>query len=376
MNKPVVVFALTTPVSIQLLGNRLHLLVEAGVDLHVLIGEPVVNEIPELPREAIVHVIPLKRGIDPLNDAFALTKTIRLLKRLRPNLVAAATPKASLITMLAARIVGVPVRVWEVWGAKWDGPPNEKKKMLIALDRLIGKSATDVMAVSPSLARLLQREEVVRTEPRIVGSGSTKGVDTEVFRPASPHEHSGSPTLGFVGRISRDKGISDVLELARVLRTHVPSLRLLLVGEVDATDPPLRDDLNAIANEDWIEKTGWIQDTSQYYREMNALIFPSVREGLPNVLLEASASAVPIVAYAATGSVDVIEDRVTGFLVSIGDQEGLRQQALRVLESSTLADQLGTDARVKASSKFEARKVQRLWNENYLSLLNHGPAVQ
>lgn len=368
MTKPVAVFCITTPMSIPLFGNRFHLLVEAGIDLHIVVGETVTESIPELPTEATLHVVPMTRSINPLGDLTALARMIKLQRRLRPQLVAAATPKASLVGLLAARLNRVPVRVWEVWGAKWDRDDSRTGALLRRIDRIVAHSATEIIAVSPSLADLLMREGITSCTPKVLGAGSSKGVDTDRFHPDPSRQPCTPPTIGFVGRISKDKGIDDVVTVAQQLRGNIPGLNLLLVGSVDPTDPPNPTTLEVINDANWIEVTGWVTDTSHFFRKMDVLMFPSRREGLPNVLIEAAASGVPVVAYAATGSIDAVRDEATGFLVDVGDAQAIVVKAEKLLLDSNRLSAFGKAAVRHASEHFQAQLIGGLWVNYYLEM--------
>ena len=368
MTKPIAVFCVTTPMSIPLFGNRFHLLVEAGIDVHIVVGETVTESIPELPIKATLHVVPMTRSINPLGDLTALAKMIKLQRSLRPRLIAAATPKASLIGLLAARLNRVPVRVWEVWGAKWDRDDSRKGALLRRIDRIVAHSATEIIAVSPSLAELLVLEGITACTPQVLGAGSSKGVDTDRFRPDPSRQPCTPPTIGFVGRISKDKGIDDVVGVAQQLRASIPGLTLLLVGSVDPTDPPSPTTLEVIDNAAWIEVTGWVSDTAPFFRKMDVLIFPSRREGLPNVLIEAAASGVPVVAYAATGSIDAVRDEATGFLVDVGDAQAIASKAEELLLDGNHLSALGKAAVRHASEHFRAELINELWVDHYVEM--------
>jgi len=370
MKPKTVVMAVTAPISLTLFGNRLHLLVEEGIDLHLVTGEPITVAYPEIPQQAFLHVVPMKRGIDPIGDLLAIRRFTKLLGSLQPSMVAAATPKASLIAMLAARGKRIPVRIWEVWGARWDSRRGSLAYLLRKLDRLIAKSATQIFAVSDSLAALLVKGGITESRPPVVHHGSSHGVDTRRFFPRSQSQADTPLTVGFVGRLSRDKGIEDLLKVLVPLRSRRPDIRLLLVGDVDDADPlPSETQQNIIAS-DWITITGWVPDTSPFMREIDILLFPSIREGLPNVLLEAAASGVPAIAYAATGSVDVIQDNKTGLLVPTGDRKGFLNAVEKLADEVPLRNRMSTNARTLAISHFSNSKVERSWNRRYIQTLS------
>jgi len=374
MTKPVAIFCATTPMSIPLFGNRFHLLMEAGIDLHIVVGEAVTESIPELPTEATLHVVPMTRSINPLGDITALAKMVKLQRRLRPKLVAAATPKASLIGLLAARLNRVPVRVWEVWGAKWDRDASRKGSLLRRIDRIVAHSATEIIAVSPSLAELLVLKDITACTPQVLGAGSSKGVDTDRFHPDPSRHPCTPPTIGFVGRISKDKGIEDVYNVADALRRQVPDLQLILVGDVDKSNPPSQEVVDSIHTSDWIEMTGWVPDTSPHYRGMDVLVFPSRREGLPNAILEAAASGVPVVAYSATGSVDALLQNGSGYYVDVGNSKQMMDHILRILMSPQEHSYLSTKARDFVMSRFKNSQVEDRWTNLYCSSIGQEPA--
>ena len=369
MNPNTILIAVTAPISLTLFGNRLHLLVEEGIDLHLVTGEPIAVPYPEIPQQASLHVVPMRRGIDPIGDLAALRNFTKLLGQVRPSMVAAATPKASLIAILAARGRRVPVRIWEVWGARWDSRRGFLAFILRKLDRLIAKSATHIFAVSHSLAALLVKERITETTPAVVHHGSSHGVDTRRFFPRVESDTESPLTFGFVGRLSRDKGIEDLYRVLTNLRFHHPDIRLLLVGDIDDADPLPSALQQQIDTSDWITLTGWVLDTSPFLREIDILLFPSSREGLPNVLLEAAASGVPAIAYAVTGSVDVIREGETGLLVPLGDTEALVGAVGKLVGDVALRNQMKTSARDLAIRQFKSVDVEEQWNSAYLMAL-------
>ena len=366
MTQPVAIFCVTTPMSIPLFGNRLHLLVEAGIDLNIVVGEPITESIAELPTAAKVHVVPMTRSINLVGDLIALLRMVKLQRKLSPRLVAAATPKASLIGLLAARFNRVPVRVWEVWGAKWDGRKSPRNQALMLADRIIAGSANRIVAVSRSLSELLVEERIVRSQPEVIGNGSTKGVDTLRFCPASPSGEPKNPTIGFVGRISIDKGFETLIEVASALRESIPCLTLLLVGDIDAADPPSAAALRVIDHASWLRTTGWVLDTAPYYSEIDLLLFPSLREGLPNAVLEAASSGIPVVAYDAVGTRDSVVSGETGYLVPKGDREEMLNRTQELMLNPEIRQEMGRLARQFVTSHFDARDLSDLWINYYL----------
>jgi glycosyltransferase involved in cell wall biosynthesis len=195
------------------------------------------------------------------------------------------------------------------------------------LERLATACATEVIYNSPSLLATAERERAVRRgRGRVLGAGSGNGIDAGRFATlpsrAAARTELGIPldatVVGFVGRLTKDKGIVDLVDALD--RLDAGTL-LLLVGDEEAGDPIPDATRRAIAAAPNIVSVPWMDDTRTAYRAMDVLAFPSYREGLPNVPLEAQLCGVPVVAYRATGTVDAIAPG--NVLVEIGDVAGL-----------------------------------------------------
>jgi glycosyltransferase involved in cell wall biosynthesis len=269
-----------------------------------------------------LHQIPMVRAPHPRADAVALTAWLRFLAKVKPNVILGSTPKAGLLSMVAGRMAGVPQRVFLHRGARWETESGWRRRMLMESDRLTMRSATHNLAVSRSLAELVWSQGLVNIKPRVLGSGGSKGVDRRRFKPASQRT-GGGPYLGFLGRLSPDKDLDAVLDVfAAVKRTH-PQAVLRIGGAVDADHPLGAATLSRIRSTPGVEELGAVRDAPEFLQSLDLLIFPSRREGLPNVVIEAAACGVPTVGWDVTGVRDAINQGVTGAVVPRGDVTGL-----------------------------------------------------
>ncbi len=326
--------------------------------------------------------VPMSRSITPLGDLLAALRLTRLLRRLRPDIVNAGTPKAGLLGMLAARLAGVPIRVYTLRGLRLETARGWRRRLFAAGERLASRSAHRVVCVSESLRRrYLELGLGSAARSRVLGAGSSNGVDVERFRPASGGGEeqelrrrlgvsARELLIGFVGRLTRDKGIVDLSEIFQSgpLESH-PEARLLLLGDFEPGDPvpaPLR---RRLADDPRVILTGFVDDSAPYYRVLDLLAFPSYREGFPNVPLEAAASGLPVAGYAATGTVDAVEDGTTGTLVPVGDRTALAAAIAAYLERPDLRRLHGTAGRRRAQERFARERVWELWSAEYRSLL-------
>lgn len=303
-----------------------------------------------------VHLLPMSRAITPILDLRALALWVKLLRQERPHAVVGATPKGALLSMIAARIVGTPIRIFHVWGARWDGLRGSKSNLLRAMDRLAAGCSTDVVLVSHSLAELFQKNNITGKPGRVIGRGGSKGVDTHRFTPID-RPAGRSPTLGFVGRLSKDKGIADVLTVFESCRELIPECQLKVLGRLDSAQP-IDMVTQARLRQPGVQWLGPVTDVTSHMQHFDVLVFPSVREGLPNAVIEAAACGVPTVGYDTTGVRDAVENGVTGILVPLGDVTALTHATVRAL-NPVVRQSMSRQARRFAADNFDQTVVIR-----------------
>jgi len=315
------------------------------------------------------RVIRMQRRISPMSDSLALLRWVYTLARLRPDAVIAATPKAGFLSMIAARFCRVPVRQFHVWGCRWDGSRGVSASLARLGDRAACACSTDVVAVSCGVRTLLGRGCVDAARVRVLGSGGSKGVDLQKFLPREAIGHDGPPTIGFVGRLAHDKGLAWLPALLRSVQERIPAARLVLAGDPDPADPACSATMHALRNTPGVTMLGSVHDMPAFYRGIDVLCFPSVREGLPNAVIEAAACGVPTVAWNATGLPDAIVNNETGFLVPIGDVAAMTERLVTILSSDAERSRLSRSARAFVERSFEANHVQGLFVRDLAVLL-------
>lgn len=369
---PKLVIAVTVPISVPLFGGIPEKLVQSGWRVHIVTGEPVdaTRRVPGVQ----FHVVPMRRAISPVADIRAIAEFRRLLREIRPDIVLAATPKASLVGLVAARLASVQHRIFHVWGCRWDRGRGAKAWLVKQADRLACRCATEVIPVSRSLATLLKTERVTSRSLTLLGEGGTKGIDLSRFRPRevarSPDE---PPVIGFLGRLSRDKGIGHLPAILAGVRTRIPEVRCLVVGGEDHDDPPDPGIIQLLRQDRAVEMLGSVSDVPAAIRRMDVLIFPSLREGLPNAVIEAAACGVPTVGWDATGTRDAVRNGETGFVVRLGDLAALADRLAAVLQSPQRTRQLGDAAARYVAARWSSDQVETAMVEHLerLKIVEH-----
>jgi glycosyltransferase involved in cell wall biosynthesis len=347
------VVGITSPQTCLVLGGRLRTLREAGFRV-TLVSSPGALLTRTAALEGVESVaIPMRREIAPLADLVSLARLWWLLYRLKPQMTEFSTPKAGLLGSLAAMLCGVPARVYFLRGLKLETCAGVKRKILLVAEKLASACAHVVLCNSDSLRN---KAHVLGVAPesklRLLGGGSSNGVDVERFQPGTSNlrERLGLPlnvhVVGFVGRLTRDKGLPELIEAFDAILAAKPDAHLLLVGWFDSAEDALSRGLRArIERHPRIHLTGFVADTAPYYRVMDVMVLPTWREGFPNVVLEAAATGIPVVTTLSTGSRDAVLPEVTGLLIPPGYPVAISESVLQLLGNPERRCRMGAAAR-------------------------------
>jgi glycosyltransferase involved in cell wall biosynthesis len=215
----------------------------------------------------------------------------------------------------------------------------------------------------------------------VLAAGSGNGVEVARFAPTSERLREAAilrsglaipataSVIGFVGRFTRDKGISELIDAYVRLRCHRPDTYLLLVGDFEDGDAVSADVRKAVARDPQIIHTGMVQDPAPYYYLMDVLALPTYREGFPNAVLEAYVAGKPVVTTRATGARDAVQDGITGTLVPVADSLSLASALLQLIESPDLAKRMGRAGNQRVQREFRQDFVWNALREEFLSVL-------
>ena len=369
--RPRVIHVVTSDMAVQLLRGQLQYLEQNGFDV-ILICSPG-KWLDTLGRREGMRIIelPMARRIAPLRDLLSLWRLCRVIRALRPAVTNVGTPKAGLLAGFAAWVNRVPCRLYTLRGLRFETMDGLMRRLLVYAERLACHFARRVICVSPSLREkaiafgLTARERTV-----VFGSGSSNGVDALRFAPTPETMKRASelrcqlgippqaPVIGFVGRLTRDKGVSELVESFLRLGHEFPDLRLLLLGLSEEEDPLSVETRRSLKTHPHVILAGDVLDTAPYYALMDVLVLPSHREGFPNVVLEAYAAGKPVVAARVTGVVDAVVDGETGLLFAVGDVAALADALARLLANKRLATKLGLAGQERVKQEF---RQERIW---------------
>ncbi len=296
---------------------------EEGYDV-VAVSSPgeQLREIAE--RESVrVVPVPMERRISPVKDLKSLWRLIRVFRREKPAMVHSMTPKAGLLSMLAAWVCRVPVRVHTFTGLVFPTATGLTQKILILTDRLTCACATHIVPEGEGVRNDLASYRITGKPLRVLGHGNVRGIDLahydrtpDVEARAAGIRKEGVFTFVFVGRLVRDKGINELVEAFAGLNRVHPATRLVLVGGQEPGLDPLSPGTQAeIGGNPAIEAVGSQADVRPWLAASDAFVFPSYREGFPNVVIEAGAMGLPSIVTDINGSREIVVEGRNGIVV-------------------------------------------------------------
>ncbi|MGA9164112.1 MAG: glycosyltransferase family 4 protein [Thiobacillus sp.] len=334
------------------------------------------------PLDLPVHqaAVGMERKISPLRDLITLFELFSLFRRERFDLVVSVAPKAGLLGMLAAFLMGVPCRVHIFQGEVWASRRGPMRSLLKAMDKVIARSATHVLAVGPGERQFLQEQGVVRPgQVSVLGSGSISGVDMLRFRTAPEVRSDFRKARGipddavvclFLGRLTADKGVFDLVRAFSLCAKSNPRLWLVLVGpDEEGVGPLLLSTLTGeVAGRLLVE--GFTHTPERYIAAADFLCLPSYREGFCMVVLEAAAAGIPSIGSRIYGVSDAIVEGETGLLVPPGDVQQLAAALSRLAVDEALRTRLALAGRTRVENEFRQEKVVAGYVNYFRKLLN------
>ena len=337
------------------------------------------HELQELAEREGIRVIgvPMSRPIAPLRDLVSLWRLIRVFRRERPTMVHSITPKAGLLSMIAAWICRVPVRLHTFTGLVFPTATGLKKRILILTDRITCACATHIVPEGEGVKADLINYNITRKPLQVLGYGNIRGIDLNHYR-RSPEVMEKALTLRkpnrftfvFIGRVVRDKGIDELVEAFSLLHSEHPQTRLILVGRTeDNLDPVSPNTRSAIASHPAIEAVGSQSDVRPWLAASDALVFPSYREGFPNVVIEAGALDLPSIVTDINGSREIIVHGQNGIIVPPRNAQALLQAMTQFVQNPQATQAMALKARQMIASRFEKSFVQKCLFDYYKQIL-------
>ena len=299
-------------------------------------------------REGIRVVdAPLERPISLVKDIKGLWFLYRLFRKEKPWCVHANTPKGSLLAMMAAWFARVPHRIYTVTGLRYQGAHGKFRFILKTMERLSCLFASNVIPEGQGVLQCLKYDKIPNKPLQVLHHGNINGKDTTFFscantiKTATPSISGEKITINglsisearslirnklkytkedfifiFIGRLVNDKGLRELADAMKMIEDGKMSIKLLLIGELDGEDDALKKEkLDYLMHSKNITYLGVQADIRPYLLISDVLVFPSYREGFPNVPIEAGALGLPAIVTNINGSNEIIKEGVNGKII-------------------------------------------------------------
>ena len=322
--------------------------------------------------------VPMERHISLFRDLKSLIRMIRVFCKERPDMVHSITPKAGLVSMLAAWVTRVPVRMHTFTGLVFPTSTGLKRRILILMDKLICACATYVNPEGYGVANDLKRFGVTKKPLHIIANGNVRGIDMEhydrtpqVMVEAEGLRRDGLITFCFIGRIVRDKGINELVSSFDRLHREYPDTRLILIGGYEEKlDPLAPETMERIKQGEGIEYVGRQSDVRPWLAASDIFVFPSYREGFPNTVIEAGAMGLACIVTDINGSNEIIVQGKNGEIIPSKDSDALYRKMKEWIEHPIKVKEMATNARQMVGDRYEQQMIQRATIDVYHKLVN------
>ncbi|MBD3724390.1 MAG: glycosyltransferase family 4 protein [Flavobacteriaceae bacterium] len=330
-------------------------------------------------REKVaVKDIKMERQIAPFQDLISLYKLYKFFKKEKPTIVHSITPKAGLLTMMAAKYAGVPLRIHTFTGLIFPSKKGFFQKLLIAMDKVLCWHATHIFPEGNGVKQDLEKYKITSKPLKIIANGNVNGIDVDYFNVENVTIEEKQKLKNelnilsedfvfiFVGRLVGDKGINELVRAFSKLQT--PNSKLLLVGPLENNlDPLLPETLKEINYNPNIISVGYQTDVRKYYAISNVLVFPSYREGFPNVVLQAGAMQLPSIVTNINGSNEIIKHNKNGLIIPVQNSDAIFVAMLTIMNQVDIND-MKKQARIMIENRYKQELVWEALLKEYKEL--------
>lgn len=323
------------------------------------------NDLQKIPDEIRAYSVPMERTYNLKTAVKCIFLLYRIFKKEKFDVVQYGTTHACLFGSIAAFLARTPHRIFLQWGPTgYNDFTGLKRAFTKSIEILIGKLSTTIRTVSrKNLIESVKDGLYPQKKASVVGEGGTIGVNLEDYpiekRDAYSNEIRNKYGLkdsdfvfGFTGRISKPKGVNELLEAFKSILER-RSAKLMLIGaDESVSDIPLLEWAKVCPD---IILTGPIphKDMAKYFAAIDLLVHPTYREGFGMVLQEAMAIGTPIITTDIPGPSEVIEEGISGMLVPVKNSEVLETTMLEALEKTEVFIKLGKNGRRRVEKHFE-----------------------
>lgn len=339
-------------------------------------------------EEVPVYDVKMERQIAPFQDLISLYRLYKFFKKEKPTIVHSITPKAGLLSMMAAKYARVPIRIHTFTGLIFPTKKGLFQKLLIMMDKVLCWHATHIFPEGKGVKQDLIKFEITSKPLKIIANGNVNGIDIDYFNVENVTLEEKQNLRNeinisekdfvfiFVGRLVCDKGINELIQaFSKLTNDCHPELvegkeaKLLLVGPFENQLDPLKPETIAEINTNpKIISVGFQKDVRPYYAISNALVFPSYREGFPNVVMQAGAMGLPSIVSNINGCNEIIKQNKNGIIIPVKNSDAIFEAMKNMIQDAELYNDLKCNSRQMITSQFEQKLVWEALLKEYKEL--------
>ena len=302
-----------------------------------------------------------RRGMNPLEDLSLIRNYKRLIEELKPDLILTYTIKPNIYGNYVANKLKIPV-IMNITGMGSSLITGRLKEVIKKMYRYACHKAEIVFFQNKGNYQFFISNNLVKKDKTKIIPGS--GVNLENFKPLKKLKTDGVIRFLYIGRLMKDKGIEEYLEVAKRISDQYKNSEFQILGLFE--EEKYRSLIENNKNHQ-IKYLGISYDVRNEIREVDCVVNPSYHEGMSNVLLEAAAMAKPLIASNIDGCKEIIDAGINGFLVDVGSVSDLEAKIIQFIELKD--DQkmmMGQHSRKKVASEFDRDVVIK----EYLNVIN------
>ncbi|MDO9183529.1 MAG: glycosyltransferase family 4 protein [Bacteriovorax sp.] len=372
----------TVPIAFVHIKAFLRFLKSKNAEVVLVSSKGKYEEVVKNELDMEITPIEISREINILKDIKSLWDLIIFFRKNKFDIIHSSTPKAGLLVAIAGIFSPKSIRIHTFTGQRWATLGGVFRSFLKFLDKIIINLNSQCYADSSSQINFLKAEGVVKnTEVKCLHKGSYGGIDCQRFN----NDHfpnarkdiiselqlsDDSIILLFVGRVTSDKGIEELVKSFILAQQINEKLKLIIIGpfepELDSVDPEI---LNSIHSNPLIFQLGFRADPEKYFSGADIFCLPSYREGFGTVVLEAAACELLTIGSRIPGLVDAIVENETGVLVELKNINQLKDAILELASNKEKRKRLSANAKKRARADFDSNFLAQIQWDEYMRLL-------
>lgn len=326
-----------------------------------------------------VKDIPIERKINLGGDISTLSKLTQYFKQEKFDLVHSVTPKAGLLTAMAAKLAGISNRLHIYTGQVWATKTGAMRKLLKSMDEIIAALDTELLTDGESQRQFLIKEGVLRdSNSRVLGPGSISGANVKRFHPTPEERERQREDLGlspdkvvyvYMGRLNREKGIHELFAAFNSLVEKRPNAFLLIFGRDEENCLDTLPSYKNIHPNDNFLYYGITHSPEKSLQAGDVFCLPSYREGFGMSAVEAACLGLPVICSDVYGLQDTMVEGETGLRCKVKDVKSLEEAMAKLYDEPALRKKFGKQGRERILRDFTGEKIIGEWKTFYDSLL-------